>query len=550
MSSFDHSINLVWLSSTTPPPKWVLGYIYTCQNNLLGISEVLETSLASSQAGAWLFWDPTLGMPIIADLPYLLSEPADLWHAGLKLGLGGQPPLMDYILPTWMLNRDPDPNIKATSWRISLRACLVRGDILSKLGGPDTNFETLDGSSMELGYRYISNGVFPRHVPSLIGSKIQPPHVVIPLQDQLRFLQAGFDQRWLMWACLRSLLRGETRLAQLLRAMKTVQKLVSPRKYPPYKRPHPSTKLTAPQARVSVLIPTLRRYPYLRVLLDQLRKQTHPPFEILVIDQTPAEMRDHDLVIDFSDLPLRYFTLDQAGQCSARNFGLKQARGEFILLIDDDDEVSPDLIVQHLATLHALKINVSNGVAHEVGAGPLPGNFKWMRVSSVFPANNTMIRKSILEKPGLFDLAYDHGQRADHDLGMRLFLSGELMVLNPDIAVLHHHAPMGGLREHKARVKTYAASRQQLFNFNLPTIYDLYLAKRYFSPEQTSERIWISLLGTLSIRGSWWKRIIKVLIGFLCLPLNLWRIHQRSKIADAMLVSYPQIPPFPENQAT
>jgi glycosyltransferase involved in cell wall biosynthesis len=234
--------------------------------------------------------------------------------------------------------------------------------------------------------------------------------------------------------------------------------------------------------------------------------------------------------------------MEHAGQCASRNLGLKEAKGDFIMFIDDDDEIEPDLIGKHLDCLQEPGLNISNGVAHEIGAGELPVYFKHCRISDVFPTNNTMIRKKILEKSGLFDLAYDLGQRADHDLGMRLYLSGELMVLNPHIQVLHHHAPMGGLRQHKARVDTYAASRQRLFRRNLSTISDIYLAKRYFSEEQVREMLWISLLGTFSIRGGVLKRMLKILIGTFLLPYNLWTLLKRCRAAEALLANYPQIP--------
>jgi glycosyltransferase involved in cell wall biosynthesis len=446
-----------------------------------------------------------------------------------------------------MLNRDPDRHIEATSWRLSLRACLMRTDVLRHLGAPDPNFETLAGAGLELGFRIIRHGAFPHHIPELVKGEIKAEAVEIPLEDQLRFIKLGFDRRWLLWACFRNLLQGYSHPGSLWRAWQTVEKETQPQKYQPYPHVIETNQHSIQSAKVSVLIPTLRRYPYLRVLLSHLRVQTHPPYEVLVIDQTPPDQQEPNLSAEFPDLPLHWFTLDQPGQCTSRNFGLQKAGGNFILFIDDDDEVPPDLIEKHLATLYALQINVSSGVANEVGAGPLPENFRWMRVSSVFPTNNTMIRKGVLHTSGLFDLAYDHGQRADHDLGMRIYLSGELMVLNPDINVLHHHAPQGGLREHKARVDTYAASRKRLFKFILPTVSDIYLAKRYFTEDQVRERVWISLLGTFSIQGAWWKRILKILIAALFLPFNLLQIRRRTRAAEALLENYPQIPNLDED---
>jgi glycosyltransferase involved in cell wall biosynthesis len=294
--------------------------------------------------------------------------------------------------------------------------------------------------------------------------------------------------------------------------------------------------------RVTVLIPTLRRYPYLQVLLDQLRWQTVAPFEIIVVDQTPLGERNLEMKYEFSDLPLRWFFLDQAGQCSSRNFGLQTARSEYILFLDDDDEIQPDLIERHLTNLSRYRINISNGVAIEPKAGDLPEEFRILRVSNVFPTNNTMIRRDLLQKSGLFDLAYDHGQRADHDLGMRLYLTGELMVLDPDISVIHHHAPVGGLREHKARVDTYAASRKRLFKQILPSVSDIYLSKRYFSEKQVREKCWIDILGTFSVKGSVPKRFLKGLIALLSMPRNIYLVKQRIKIADQMFEQFPRIP--------
>ena len=153
------------------------------------------------------------------------------------------------------------------------------------------------------------------------------------------------------------------------------------------------------------------------------------------------------------------------------------------------------MIEKHLAALERFRNDVSCGVADEDGAGPLPAAFRLTRASDVFPTNNSMIRMSALEGSGLFDLAYDRGARADADLGMRLYLAGNLMVLNSDIHVLHRHAPSGGLRTHGARVITYASSRSRLSHRHLLTATEIYKARRYFSPRQVEEMYWHAALG-------------------------------------------------------
>src|SRR5262249_23808170 len=185
---------------------------------------------------------------------------------------------------------------------------------------------------------------------------------------------------------------------------------------------------------------------------------------------TPAPRRDRAIANEFADLPLTVLELESAGQCTARNAGLLRARGDAILFVDDDDEIDADLIARHVAHLAATGADVSSGVAKEPGAGPIPEAFTRARASDVFPTNNSLARRRVLERSGLFDLAYDHGARADGDLGMRAYLSGAVMLLSPTICVLHHHAPRGGLRTHGARVVTYAGSRRRITLRHLPEV--------------------------------------------------------------------------------
>ena len=164
--------------------------------------------------------------------------------------------------------------------------------------------------------------------------------------------------------------------------------------------------------RVTVLIPTLERYPYLRTLLGQLREQTIRPHEIIVVDQTPREARDTGLADEFCDLPLRILYLDQAGQCSSRNAGLRQASGDYVLFLDDDDEVPPDLLERDTCNGWRPSGRTSRRAWRRRRAPGRCRTTSATRASDVFPTNNAMIRREVLRDSGLFDLAYDRGQRA------------------------------------------------------------------------------------------------------------------------------------------
>ncbi|HKD17400.1 MAG TPA: glycosyltransferase family A protein [Thermoanaerobaculia bacterium] len=536
-------MTLVWLGAG-PAPAWPLGRSLNAGPTPSALAECLARESSGTEA-AWVFWSARAGVLDPERVLRALAGPEDVWHAGLKLGLAGLPRAIDFVAPTWMLNRDPSPELEATSWRLSLEACVVRSEVLRQLGGVRAEFQSLDGAGLELGHRWISRGALMRHCPDLLAGPPAKAHGGLPLEDEMRFVYYRFGRFWLRWSLGRALLHryvGPWRARGIRRRLEATP---APAPSAPLHVSTVSVSDSRPApASITVLIPTVDRYPYLEKLLGQLRNQTVPPLEIVVVDQTPADRRRSDLSERFPDLPLKVFQLDQAGQCSSRNLGLEASKGDYFLLLDDDDEVPPDIVERHLRSLRRFRNQVSCGVALEDGAGALPEAFRVLRVSDVFPAGNSMVSRAALGDSGLFDLAYERGARADADLGMRLYLSGQLMVLDPEVEVLHRHAPRGGLRTHGARVVTYASSRKRLLHRQMPGATELYLAKRYFSPRQVREMLWLQASATLAFKGSRGRRALKAVLGLLLLPDTFRKLRRRERDADAMMAAGPRIPMF------
>ena len=449
----------------------------------------VERLKATSEADSVLFWDESLGLPNEGLIQELAGLPVDCCHGGLKLGMGGLPGILDFISPTWMLAADPPPDIRATSWRLSLRACLVKMEVLRKLGGPQPGFHSLEIAALDLGYCWIRRGALMRHIPELIpaaepiaelraqslGLPSRPPDFNrqplprFPLEDEVRFAFYRFGRKWAGWAVFRAVMTGYPSLPMAVRAWRRVMSSTRPAEPQGLRQAKgedgrskmnagdfvsDSLQLRDPFASSSLdaLIPTVDRYPYLRTLLGQLRLQTVPPLEILVVDQTAPARRQPLLYKEFDDLPLKLIFQDEPGQCSSRNAGLQCSRGDYVLFIDDDDEVLPDLIEKHLQTLMDFRSDVSCGVAEEVGGGPLPKDFCLLRASDVFPTNNTMIRREVLRNSGLFDACLQ--PQGAYKVLMATWACGftcrgRSWFLNPAIlpCCTITYAPSGGLRE-------------------------------------------------------------------------------------------------------
>jgi glycosyltransferase involved in cell wall biosynthesis len=90
---------------------------------------------------------------------------------------------------------------------------------------------------------------------------------------------------------------------------------------------------------VSVVIPTYNRAYILGQAIESVLQQTYQPVEVVVIDDGSTD--DTRRVVESFGPPVRYFYQPNAGVSSARNYGLREARGEFVALLDSDDRWLP-----------------------------------------------------------------------------------------------------------------------------------------------------------------------------------------------------------------
>lgn len=96
---------------------------------------------------------------------------------------------------------------------------------------------------------------------------------------------------------------------------------------------------------VSVVIPTYHRNKSLADTLDSVVDQSYAPLEIIVVDDS-GEARASDTV---SDYPVNYIPLSEhKGANPARTIGVERSNGEYIQLLDDDDQLEPTKIERQI----------------------------------------------------------------------------------------------------------------------------------------------------------------------------------------------------------
>lgn len=165
---------------------------------------------------------------------------------------------------------------------------------------------------------------------------------------------------------------------------------------------------------ISVITPTYNRPYVLGELLESLSRQTYRNLEIIIIN-------DHGIDVKFvkdayPELQVHIIDLDtNLKHVHARNYGLAQATGDYILLCDDDDLLLSTHIERMVAELEDADLVYSDveifNYHLEQGVRMPTSRFLFayeydpqeMRKFSTFVSSGCLYRKSIHDKLGPFD---------------------------------------------------------------------------------------------------------------------------------------------------
>lgn len=93
--------------------------------------------------------------------------------------------------------------------------------------------------------------------------------------------------------------------------------------------------------KVSVIIPCFNQGPYLDEAVDSVLRQTFQDFEILVVDDGSTDQKTINVLKDYAKPKTRVIHTENQGLSAARNNGIREAKGAYILPLDADDKIGP-----------------------------------------------------------------------------------------------------------------------------------------------------------------------------------------------------------------
>jgi serine acetyltransferase/GT2 family glycosyltransferase len=205
---------------------------------------------------------------------------------------------------------------------------------------------------------------------------------------------------------------------------------------------------------VSVVVATYNRPDGIVNLLGDLDKQegfAPGEYEVIVIDdgsRVPIRPLVSELKLGY---PLQLIEQENAGQAAARHRGLAVARGEIVVIIDDDMRFAPNFLSSHRAALRAGADVVQGAIVPPPYTLPLFE--RWHATELVkFAASiaagkthvrgahlatgNVSLRRRMYDEVGGFDPQLKRSE--DRDLGIRLERHGARFAFGADAATIHN----------------------------------------------------------------------------------------------------------------
>lgn len=169
-----------------------------------------------------------------------------------------------------------------------------------------------------------------------------------------------------------------------------------------------------PAVNISVVIPTFNRAPVIERAINSVLAQTRSPDEIIVVDDGSVDDTQQRIEAKYGS-QVTYIFQANRGVSHARNVGIKMSRGNWIALLDSDDEWNPEKLELQLTALasapefdfcHTNEIWIRNGrrvnamSKHEKSGGFI---FEKCLPLCVISPSSALIKKTVFDEIGLFD---------------------------------------------------------------------------------------------------------------------------------------------------
>ena len=231
----------------------------------------------------------------------------------------------------------------------------------------------------------------------------------------------------------------------------------------------------------SIIVCTYNRDKYLYGALQCIAENGYPTdaYEIVLVNNMSTDNTESEcqrFQNDYPTVDFRYFVETQQGLSFARNRGIKESHGEFLLFLDDDSYIQPNYLINLQHQLEAFPNADAFGgkidPVFESGEPPKwlsKWNYSWVSAidmgdkvcpfeGKAFPIGANMgISKAMLSKIGVFNTELGRSKKnlmggEEKDLFERIRQQGGSIYYFPDVVVQHVIPPSRTTKDYVKRL--------------------------------------------------------------------------------------------------
>lgn len=249
---------------------------------------------------------------------------------------------------------------------------------------------------------------------------------------------------------------------------------------------------------ISIIVPIYNSGRYLRQCLDSIINQSYKNFEVLLINDGSVD-DSATICKEYveKDSRIRYFEKENGGVSSARNLGLKNAKGNYITFVDSDDWVEENYLEVLYNALKENKVDVaisthkdfnmdddlyylpfySEEQLHILDIGKVARDEflelfpELSSVSHDFSCVASKLFKADLVKNLLFDESVNYGEDLDFFFSMYLKVSSVFYVNKPTYIYRQHQqsASNNCLESHAiSEIRIYEKILKKIMELHIP----------------------------------------------------------------------------------
>ncbi len=409
--------------------------------------------LAGSTDG-WVAWFDERLEPFLSDVttwPTLATHPLEVLHAGAVDRPGSAIDSLAFVEFASLYFFAPPGVRRSATWFVSAAAGVARAPVLRAVSVSPV-YRSPAAALIDFGGRAVRSGVCAYAEPGLLTRDVPPGiaaqlRVSLTASDVALLVRRLHDRRWLGFWLLAKLLFDRSLPA--LAALRAAGAEPAPATdAAPIDRLGPSLGSVPEGTTVDAIVPTLYRPQCVEDLLEDLAAQTLLPRSVIIVEQrpdsTPTELSR--AIARPWPFAVSHHCVDWVGACRARNVGLAQATGDWILMLDDDVHLTRRFVEYSVRVATTYRAEAVTALVESPGR---PGGDVLCGLphfTSVFPGGASLVAGEAVRRAGPFDLALEGGWGEDFEFGARLRRTGSTVLRAPREPVMHYHAPAGGFR--------------------------------------------------------------------------------------------------------